>query len=200
MYDVTRRFSSVLQSMLVATFRLCWTGTWLRTSPVSSTLMTTWVEPSVYVTFNYPAINALLWGIHNKQVWWTVDLCLTLVLRGQGASSEAGVLCGGGHTPGYHPTLQDIQEGLNRPGVFRQLPREGYFIDYLWSIIDFLWCLNRNKNQFGWLCWQVAIQLNDTHPAMAIPELMRVFVDIEKLDWDTVRMYENKTTNFVQLI
>lgn len=30
---------------------------------------------------------------------------------------------------------------------------------------------------------QVAIQLNDTHPAMAIPELMRIFVDIEKLPW-----------------
>uniref|UniRef100_A0A8C3KU38 Alpha-1,4 glucan phosphorylase n=1 Tax=Calidris pygmaea TaxID=425635 RepID=A0A8C3KU38_9CHAR len=30
----------------------------------------------------------------------------------------------------------------------------------------------------------VAIQLNDTHPAMAIPELMRIFVDIEKLPWN----------------
>ena len=31
---------------------------------------------------------------------------------------------------------------------------------------------------------KVSMQLNDTHPSMAIPELMRIFVDIENVPWD----------------
>ena len=44
------------------------------------------------------------------------------------------------------------------------------------------------RTDFSKMPDKVAIQLNDTHPALAIPELMRVLVDIEGLEWDEVKL------------
>ncbi|KAG2467225.1 PYGB protein, partial [Polypterus senegalus] len=45
-------------------------------------------------------------------------------------------------------------------------------------------CRDPVRTSFDTFPDKVAIQLNDTHPALAIPELMRILVDVEKLEWE----------------
>ncbi|KAI6072018.1 Alpha-1,4 glucan phosphorylase [Aix galericulata] len=45
-------------------------------------------------------------------------------------------------------------------------------------------CRDPVRTSFETFPDKVAIQLNDTHPALSIPELMRILVDVEKVDWD----------------
>jgi starch phosphorylase len=52
------------------------------------------------------------------------------------------------------------------------------------SLSDILDRFRRRGNDWPTLPDKVAIQLNDTHPALAVTELMRLLVDREKLGWD----------------
>jgi starch phosphorylase len=53
------------------------------------------------------------------------------------------------------------------------------------SLQDIIVRYKRANTDFTKFADEVAIQLNDTHPSIAIPELMRILLDIEKLEWDT---------------
>ena len=52
------------------------------------------------------------------------------------------------------------------------------------SLSDIMRRFKRDNEDWDSFPEKIAVQLNDTHPAVAIPELMRLFIDIEGLDWD----------------
>ena len=52
------------------------------------------------------------------------------------------------------------------------------------SLADIVRRFRRGNSDWSTLPDKVAIQLNDTHPTMAVPELMRILLDDGKLSWD----------------
>jgi starch phosphorylase len=63
-----------------------------------------------------------------------------------------------------------------------RLRQEYFFVAC--SIHDIVWRYRKTHKDFDRLSDKVAIQLNDTHPAIAIAELMRVLVDEYHVAWD----------------
>jgi starch phosphorylase len=52
------------------------------------------------------------------------------------------------------------------------------------SLADIVARFRRAENEWAALPEKVAIQMNDTHPAMAVAELMRILLDEARLTWD----------------
>ncbi|MBF0494815.1 MAG: glycogen/starch/alpha-glucan phosphorylase [Candidatus Omnitrophica bacterium] len=61
------------------------------------------------------------------------------------------------------------------------------------SMHDIIRRFKVHNNDFKAFPEKVAIQLNDTHPAISIAELMRILVDEENIDWDTAWEITRKT-------
>ena len=64
------------------------------------------------------------------------------------------------------------------------------------SIQDILSRFEHKYQSFDQLPERVAIQLNDTHPVLAIPELMRLLVDVYRMDWDRAWDITVRTMSF----
>ena len=61
------------------------------------------------------------------------------------------------------------------------------------SLADLVRRFRREQRRLDALPDKVAIQLNDTHPAMAVPELMRILLDEAHLGWDEAWDLTQKT-------
>ncbi|MDX2012765.1 MAG: glycogen/starch/alpha-glucan phosphorylase [Myxococcaceae bacterium] len=70
----------------------------------------------------------------------------------------------------------------NQAGKELRLKQEYFFVAC--SIADIMRRYLRKHTDFVSLPKRVAIQLNDTHPAIAVAELMRVLVDEKRVPWD----------------
>ncbi|MDB5410832.1 MAG: malP [Rhodospirillales bacterium] len=63
-----------------------------------------------------------------------------------------------------------------------RLKQEFFFVSA--SLQDLLHRFIQENDDFDLLPEKVAIHLNDTHPALAVPELMRLLMDVHGLEWE----------------
>ena len=75
-----------------------------------------------------------------------------------------------------------------------RLHQEYFFVSA--SVQDLLHRYLRNHTDFDELPDQVSIHLNDTHPVLAVPELMRLLIDEHGLPWDTAWAHTQKVFSY----
>ncbi|PMD47592.1 glycosyltransferase family 35 protein [Hyaloscypha variabilis F] len=70
---------------------------------------------------------------------------------------------------------------------------------YFWvaaSLYDIVRRFKKSKRAWSEFPDQVAIQLNDTHPTLAVVELQRILLDLEGLEWDEAWSIVSKTFGY----
>ncbi|WP_275096068.1 glycogen/starch/alpha-glucan phosphorylase [Sedimenticola hydrogenitrophicus] len=75
-----------------------------------------------------------------------------------------------------------------------RLKQQYFFVSA--SLQDILYRYLKRHEDFAPFPDKVAIQLNDTHPAIAIPELMRLFMDVHDLGWDEAWNISKRTFSY----
>lgn len=83
----------------------------------------------------------------------------------------------------------------NYQGKELRLKQQYFFVSAgLQSILRFY----KRKRNSSWEDFpkKVAIHINDTHPALCIPELMRILIDIEGLEWDKAWKIVTETISY----
>lgn len=71
---------------------------------------------------------------------------------------------------------------LSLAGKELRLKQQYFFVAA--TLADIFRRFKKSYSSLNMLPGKVAVQLNDTHPSIAIPEMMRILVDIEGVPWD----------------
>lgn len=121
------------------------------------------------------------------------ELSSVVTLRLWSARATAGINLDAFNKGDYMTAVQAKNESENVSRVLYpddstahgkelRLRQEYFFVSA--SLQDILRRYLKTHGDFSQLADKVAIHLNDTHPALAVPELMRLLVDERELDWD----------------
>ena len=76
-------------------------------------------------------------------------------------------------------------------GKFLRLKQQYFFVSA--TLQDIIRKYKVSHDSFDNFAKKTAIQLNDTHPVIAIPELMRILIDEEKISWNKAWKISSKT-------
>ncbi|MEM7444022.1 MAG: glycogen/starch/alpha-glucan family phosphorylase, partial [Pseudomonadota bacterium] len=83
---------------------------------------------------------------------------------------------------------------MTEQGQELRLKQEYFFTSA--SLQDLLRRFRTHHDNWEMLPDKVAIQLNDTHPAIAVPELMRLLIDVYGLNWSRAWTLTSRTINY----
>ena len=140
-----------------------------------------WVDTEVVMAM---ACDYLVPGFNNNHVnnmrLWTAkasrELDLSFFDRGDYLAAVKNKVESETISKVLYPS-DDIREGQEL-----RLRQQYFFVAA--TLQDIIRRYKKKNPSFDKFSDKVAIQLNDTHPAIAIPELVRLLVDIEGLSWD----------------
>jgi glycogen phosphorylase len=79
-------------------------------------------------------------------------------------------------------------------GKILRLQQEYFFVSA--TLQDIFHHYKRDHDSFKEFPSKIAVQLNDTHPAIAIPEMMRMLMDEERLNWEEAWDITQKTFGY----
>lgn len=84
----------------------------------------------------------------------------------------------------------------DEPVVGKELRLKQQFFFVSCSLQDMIRLQLETESSLSHFDKKFAAQLNDTHPAIAVPELMRLLVDVHLMDWDEAWNITRKTFSF----
>lgn len=120
---------------------------------------------------NDKVINMRLWQAKASR-----ELDLTFFDRGD--------YIGAVHTKVESETISKVLYPQDRSPAGQELRLKQQYFFVAATFLDILRRFTKYYDDFSLFSEQVAIHLNDTHPAIAIPELMRIFLDECDLGWE----------------